>query len=71
MVLVHDPDRPRMRVGDRRDKHIALLQIDRSSRDKREEHSEHRKDTEEEVREGVRDLHVHDDCRKICLVWGV
>lgn len=50
-----------MRVRDRRNKHIALEDVNRCGRDEREESSEGRKDTKEEkVREGVREL--HDGC---------
>lgn len=61
VVLVHNPDSPGMRVGDRWDEHIALEDFKRRGRDKREQGCESRKDTEEEkVRKGVREL--HDDC---------
>lgn len=61
MVRIRGPDSSGMRVSDRRNKHIALKNVNRRGRDEREESSEGREDTEEEkVREGVREL--HDGC---------
>lgn len=70
MVLVYSPDSSGMRVSDRGNKHIALEDVNRCGRDKREEGSESRKDTEEEkVREGVREL--HDGCVMRNCLCGV
>lgn len=62
VVLVNDPDSPIMRISDRGDKHITLVKSDRRSRDERQQEGERRKNAEEEVRDGVRELHVHDWC---------
>lgn len=61
VVRVYGPDSSGMRVGNRRNKHIALEDVNRRGRDEREESREGRKDTKEEkVRKGVREL--HDGC---------